>query len=278
MEDSDLSGKTPSIYGIEMATFKLDISSQSLSEIPEHAPVGEIRLLDCSDNRFSSLECLDRCPNLIEFNAAENQLADGLDKIGQLSFLSYLNLSANLFESLAGFPQSEILITLDLSKNHLATVSELPSLPRLRTLVLSNNSISDLQLPSFPALHVLNLSGNSITKLELPDLPSLRILDASHNSIEEIQEFRAEALPFLWSCDLRSNSIGAPGVLKSLSNLPLLYNLSIGENPLANAEGTHLPPILVILPALTILDEKLVNAKDKVKASLTVKKDEVETA
>jgi internalin A len=266
--------KTSSIDGTEMAVFKLDLSNRDLTEIPDGEPVGEIRSLDISNNHFTSFSFVSKCPNLIEINASDNQIGDGLSQLADLTFLSILGLYGNLFESLSGFLQSEILASLDLSRNHLKTVSDLPSLPLLRTLNLSHNSITDLQLPSLPSLHFLNLSGNLITKLELPSLPSLRMLDASHNSIEEIQVFEQESLPFVSRCDLTHNSIGSPDVLKSLQSLPMLYHLMIAHNPLAAGDGAHMAPVLVILPKLTILDDKLVNAKDKVKANLPVKKAE----
>jgi Leucine-rich repeat (LRR) protein len=266
--------KTPSIDGTEMAVFKLELSGRDLNEIPEGEPVGEIRSLDIATNHFSSFDFVAKCPNLIEINAADNQIGDGLEKLGDLTFLSILSLSGNLFESLTGFPQSEILTSLDLSKNHLKTVSDLPSLPLLRTLDLRQNSITDLQLPSLPSLHILNLSGNLIAKLELPPLPSLRMLDASHNAIEEIQVFDQNSLPFVSRCDLTHNSIASADVLKSLQSLPMLYHLMVAQNPFAVSDGSHIAPVLVILPTLTILDDKLLNAKDKVKANLPVKKAE----
>lgn len=265
-------GKTPSIYGTEMALFKLDLSGKELHEVPEDETLKEIRSLDISVNQISSLDFVLRCPNVIELDATENQIGDGLPLIGELDFLSFLNLSSNLFESLNGFPVSETLISLNLSGNHLKTVADLPPLPLLETLNLSHNMISKLRLPSLPSLKTLNISGNMLTRLVLPKLPSLRVLDASHNSIEKIQRFSEDSLPFVWSIDLRNNSIASADVFKSLRRLPMLYTLFIANNPVAVADGSHVAPVLVILPAVINLDEKLVNAKDKVKACLEVEK------
>jgi Leucine-rich repeat (LRR) protein len=270
-DPSSVPEKTPSIDGTEMAVFKLALPNHDLSELPEDSPSNEIRSLDISSNRFSSFDFVSKCRNLIEIKASDNQLSEGFVRLSELTFLSNLNLSGNLFESLSGFPQSEILASLDLSKNHLKTVSDLPSLPLLRTLNLSHNSITDLQLPGLPSLQFLNLSGNLLVKLELPPLPSLRMLDGSHNSIEEIEVFEGNSLPFVSQCDLTHNSIGDAEVLKSLQQLPMLYHLMIAHNPLAVSDGSHIAPVLVILPTLTILDEKLLNAKDKVKANLPKK-------
>ena len=265
-------GRTPSIYGTEMALFKLDLSGKELHEVPEEDALKEIRSLDISQNQISSLEFVRQCPNVIELNATENQIGDGLPLIGELDFLSFLNLSSNLFESLKGFPVSETLVSLNLSGNHLKTVRYLPELPLLETLDLSHNMISKLRLPAMPSLRELNLSGNLITRLALPKLPSLRVIDASQNSIETIQRFPDDWLPFVWSIDLRNNSIASADVFKSLRKLPMLYTLFIANNPVAVADGSHVAPVLVILPYVIHLDDKLVNAKDKVKACLAVEK------
>jgi hypothetical protein len=109
-----------------------------------------------------------------------------------------LRLSANLLESLARFPRSEIPAYLDVPKNHLKTVSDLPALPHLTTPNPANDWIAEAQLPALPCLHVLSLSGNPISTLELL---SLRTLDAFHDSIEE------NRLPFVSFCDLAHNQI-----------------------------------------------------------------------
>lgn len=267
--------KTVSITGTEMSLFKLSFSGKDISELPKddnETSYTEIRSLDVTNNQFSTLEFVDQCPNLVELDISENQISGGLDHLSKLNFLAFINLSANILESLTDFPNLDTLVSLDLSKNHLTTISELPSMPLLENLNLSHNSISELNLATQPSLHTLNLCGNLVTSLKLPQLPSLRVLDASYNSIQEIQSFEEDYLPFVWFCDLRNNSLESTDTLRSLSKLPLLYNLMINNNPLAQDDNSHVAPILVILPGLTDLDEKHINAKDKVKADLSVNK------
>lgn len=272
MSVGGVSEKTASIFGTEMAVFRLDLCGGDLREVPDHESLCEVRCLDVSKNSISKLDFVSRCPNIIDLNVSENQICDGLSLFGDLKFLTTVNLSCNLFEQLSEFQLSDTIMSLDLSGNHLSTVSDLPCFPRLENLNLSKNAIKELGLPGFPSLRVLNLSGNLISELVLPTLPSLRILDASGNNIERIHEFDDKSLEFLWSCDLRHNSIGSTDVFRSLSKLPTLYTLFISENPVCVEDQSHVSPVLVILPALTILDGKLVNAKDKVKASLDVNK------
>ena len=265
--------KTLSITGTEMALFKVDCSGQNLHNmtIPDEV-LSQIRVLDFSQNHLRDLDFLEKCPNLIEIDGSGNKIGSGLNHIENLLFLSVLNLSSNVFENLSKFPPCETLTSLDLSNNVLKKVDDLPLLPRLLNLNISHNSIEDLHLKELPSLQTLDISGNQIEKLTLPSLPSLRQLNASHNSISEISEFTEDQLPILWSCDLKFNSLQTPDTLKALSKLPLLYELQVSSNPLVQDDGSHVSFILVILPCLTNLDGKPVNAKDKVKAELSVGK------
>jgi hypothetical protein len=98
----------------------------------------------------------------------------------------------------------------------------------------------------------------------------LRTLDISENEISKIQDFDEETLPYLWFCDLTSNKIESPSVLNSLAKLPTLFHVRISGNPLVKEKNSHIPQVIVILPLISDLDDKYVNSKDKVKASLKV--------
>ncbi|EAY00441.1 Leucine Rich Repeat family protein [Trichomonas vaginalis G3] len=262
---------TPSMRGIEMAVFELDISGKDVAEIQNEKPLDEIRKLTASQNQIQSLAFLEHTPNLVDLDLSQNQISEGVSNFSLLKFIHSINLSSNLFENVNGFPTLNTLTYLDLSSNHLASAGDIPSLPFLKHLNLSNNSITALNLAVMPSLQILNLQGNLLAKLELPNLPSIREIDASHNSIETIDQFTEESLPYLWSLNLRYNQLKTPEELHSFEKLPLLFDLKIENNPLIQEDKSHIPPILVILPTLTILDGEQVNAKNKVKAELSVK-------
>lgn len=261
---------TPSMRGIEMAVFELDISGKDVAEIQNEKPLDEIRKLSASQNQIQSLAFLEYTPNLVDIDLSQNQISEGVSNLGLLKFIYSINLSSNLFENVNGFPVLNTLTSLDLSSNHLSSAGDIPSLPFLKNLNLSNNSITTLNLAVMPSLQILNLQGNLLTKLELPKLPSIREIDASHNSIETINQYEEDDLPYLWSLNIRYNQLQSPDLLHSLEKLPLLFDLKIDNNPMIQEDKSHIPPILVILPTLTVLDGEQVNAKNKVKAELSV--------
>lgn len=262
--------RTPSLLGTEMSVFSYDISSKEIDEISDTYDISKVRSLDLSRNIFNSLDFLEKCPDIIELDVSNNQLSSGLENLSKLEFISILNLSSNMFQTFQGFPMLQTLSKLDISNNTLLSAMHLPELPFIIELNLSDNSIDDLSLPSLPRLQTLNISGNVIKELVLPRLPSLRQLDVSKNNISNIMTFDEDDFPYLWQLDLRYNSISQPDVLRSLIRLPMLFNLRIQGNPFIQENGSHKPPVLVILPTLTQLDDEVVNAKDKVKAQLKI--------
>jgi len=266
--------KTPSIFGTQMARFKIDLSNREISDLSDDRSLGEIRSLVISNNQFRSFDFVDKTPYLIELDASKNHLSEGIAKIGQMLYLSKLYLSSNLFERITGFPLINSLTVLDLSNNHLTSASELPSLPNLVQLKLSHNNIAELQIDSLTSLQVLDISFNVIKYLSLPKLPSLRQLDANNNAIKEIQEFQEDDLPCMWSLDLRSNSIETSNTLSALSKLPMLFDLKINSNPIVDPENLYIQDAIVVLPNISKLDGEIVTAKMKVKAQLKESKDE----
>ena len=273
--------KTPSITGTKIAIFRLDLSERDISELPkpndneddqneDSTILTDIRSLDISKNKFNSLEFIEQIPNVIDLNASHNEISDGIALLDQLRFLTSINLAANLFENISGFPALDTLTHLDISNNHLSTAKDIPLLPNLKILNLSNNAITQLDLTSQPLLQILDISNNELTSLSLPKLPSLRSLNASHNQLQSIDKYEEEDLPYLCSLDVSNNQFESPDVFESISKLPLLFDLKIKSNPLEREDQSHIPPILVILPGVTELNDEVVNAKNKVKADLSV--------
>ena len=268
MEESKI--LTPSIDGTQITLFKLNLSGQDLTEVPDDESLENIRVLDVSKNSLSSLEFVNKTPNLIDLDASNNHLSEEVCLFENLHFISKINLSSNLFEHLLSFPQLITLTYLDLSNNNLMYASQLPEMPNLRYLDLSKNAIHELKLVSMPNLQTLNLNNNVMTRLTLPPLPSLRFLSVTYNQISIIDDFEESDLPFLCSLDLTFNALESPDALRSLSKLPLLFDLKVNNNPLIKEDKSHVEPILVILPYLTELNSEIVNAKNKVKAVLKV--------
>ena len=265
-----MSIKTPSINGTEMSLFMIDLNSKDLFDLPDEKELSEIRKLNISKNKLKSCEFVKKTPNLIDLDASNNNISEGIEHLSLLSFINVINFSNNLFETIKGFPLIDSLSILNLSNNHLNNISELPSLPFLKELDISNNSIKELNLNSFPFLQILNLNGNMIKELNLPSLPSLRQINCNNNKISLISQLNNNDLPYLWSFKLSNNLINDSNILLPLSNLPLLFDLSISQNPLIKEDNSHISSIIVVLQKLTILDGESISAKLKVKSQLTV--------
>ncbi|MHA1167884.1 MAG: leucine-rich repeat domain-containing protein [Candidatus Hodarchaeales archaeon] len=101
----------------------------------------------------------------------------------------------------------EELRTLDLSNNSISIIENLDNLGNLTTLNLSGNNISIISgLNSLISLSVLGLANNQIEIISgLDRLHSLRVLNLAGNRIEEIEGL--EDLENLKHLDLSKNSI-----------------------------------------------------------------------
>jgi Leucine-rich repeat (LRR) protein len=81
---------------------------------------------------------------------------------------------------------------LNLSVNGIADVGTLSPLKNLVTLNLCKNKIKSLSVftneENFPNLKWLDLSSNKYTELAAFKLPKLEYLDISHNKLEKVNE------------------------------------------------------------------------------------------
>ncbi len=116
------------------------------------------------------------------------------------SSLNILNLACNNLEKLESntFQHSKLLDSLNLANNNLhigyqETSYALKTLPRLRSLDLSENKLNDEMvatlLQNLTSLEYLNLSGNLLQRLDetsFRDLHQLKELDLQRNIIYEI--------------------------------------------------------------------------------------------
>lgn len=157
----------------------------------------KLRELHCSQNHLRTLDGVAGLSSLEVFCASYNQLQEvtadqlrGLGKLDELRIagnqLTGLNfLSGGSSGSTSSGPPLPALATLDVSANLLTTqaLKNLPSLPQIIELILSDNHIEELPpavVASCPSLEILDLSRNRVEKAEelakLKDLMSLREL------------------------------------------------------------------------------------------------------
>ena len=103
-----------------------------------------------------------------------------------------LNLHGNLFTSLRGLPELKCLTELNLSSNLFETMAlkELLFLPNLKVLDLSGNRIKTLEeTPFLPVLKILRISFNLVTHLTgILNLVNLEILDCRGNQLKSVSD------------------------------------------------------------------------------------------
>lgn len=116
--------------------------------------------------------------------------------------LSLRDSSIPLLENLESLP--DIYGTIDLTDNELITLGPLPTLLKLRILLVAKNKISNIQLAQEPHLHTLSLVDNSIG--DYATLEKLRVLVRLENLaingnpvmlMEHTREFIVWCLPQL---------------------------------------------------------------------------------
>jgi len=126
--------------------------------------------------------------------------------------LTLLDLSSNKLEGLdRSIRLAPGLQTLILTNNSINNLDQLTGLPRLRHLSLSNNKISidqDLHVKLGCVTHI-DLSHNKISSLQhFIKLYSLQELNISHNKVKELEEvYTVCKLPCLENLDLSNNKV-----------------------------------------------------------------------
>ncbi|CAG9462944.1 unnamed protein product [Pedinophyceae sp. YPF-701] len=157
--------------------------------------------------------------------------------------LELLDLGSN---SIAALPpldlgQLRTLRVLHLSNNGIARIEGLTTLVRLEELVLDYNRIKQIDPGALklPALRVLSLESNMIRSLQaVTDAPALVALNLGHNRVLEATE------------------------LDHLCGFTSLLELNLLSNPVAR-RPSHRVTLLMIAPALRIIDRRQVDPEEK---------------
>ncbi|PON74283.1 LRR domain containing protein [Parasponia andersonii] len=218
---NQLEGQLPSLFKVNGTNVTIDFSF-NLFEGPIPLPIGDTRVLDLCNNKFSGTipeNISDWLPDLSFLSLSGNQINGGIPtSIGKMQSLLVINLSSN---KLTGTIPPSIgncsrLNVLDLSKNSLSgnIPSRLGQLSFLQTLHLSENKLSG-HIPS-----------------SFQNLSDLVTLDLGSNKLRgKVPRWIGECFQNLMILCLRSNELF--GQLPStLSNLSSLHLLDLAENEL----------------------------------------------
>ncbi|XP_068823432.1 leucine-rich repeat and calponin homology domain-containing protein 4 isoform X2 [Capricornis sumatraensis] len=178
-----------------VATGTLNLSNRRLKHFPRGAArsydLSDITQADLSRNRFPEVpEAACQLVSLEGLSLYHNCLRCLNPALGNLTALTYLNLSRNQLSSLPPYICQLPLRVLIVSNNKLGALPpDISALGSLRQLDVSSNELQSLptELCSLPTLRDLNVRRNQLTTLpdELGDLPLVR-LDFSCNRVSRI--------------------------------------------------------------------------------------------
>ncbi|XP_066238368.1 leucine-rich repeat and calponin homology domain-containing protein 4 isoform X1 [Saccopteryx leptura] len=178
-----------------VATGTLNLSNRRLKHFPRGAArsydLSDITQADLSRNRFPEVpEAACQLVSLEGLSLYHNCLRCLNPALGNLTALTYLNLSRNQLASLPPYICQLPLRVLIVSNNKLGALPpDISTLGSLRQLDVSSNELQSLptELCSLPSLRDLNVRRNQLSTLpdELGDLPLVR-LDFSCNRISHI--------------------------------------------------------------------------------------------
>ncbi len=231
------------------ALTELSLAENALSDVTALASLGGLRTLDLSGNAIRDVTALGGLSNLHSLILDRNPLEDlrplyGLEDLSLLS-LRGVPLEEGELEALsAALPRCAILTDsgregilsiclggvcfdsdvteLDLSGLQLREVECLSLCPGLKSLNLSDNTISDLSpLMNLQNLEQLTITANQVSDLRpLMGLTALRRLDAAGNNIGDTSAIGN--MPGLKSLDLSDNPIRDFSGLKKATGLETL--------------------------------------------------------
>ncbi|XP_064606254.1 uncharacterized protein LOC135471118 [Liolophura sinensis] len=199
--DSSRSDRFKDVVEMPSRVCVLDLSLNELSslEYDSLAPLSNLRALDASLNRISSVTGIEQLKHLHTLNLSHNEITR-IDLMPSCPSLVELNLSMNKLEDITGLPRLVNLKVLHFNNNQLKSLDGVQSLGRLHELYIQNNKVPDL-IPLCGCLHLstLNAANNRILTLHsvtdvLGRLKKLRILNLEGNPIDRSPNYHSELL------------------------------------------------------------------------------------
>lgn len=181
--------------------------------------------------------------------------------------LKHLYLTHNVLQSFSFVTFLPKLASLDLSFNKLTDANLVNfasfKFPSLKELNLSNNNFRILDVFSsknFPCLEYLNLSRNHINKIQPQAITSLTLqtLDISYNSLKQLNGL---GIPSILTMDVSHNRINSVDEVEKLIPCAKIMRFFFMEQPLSQRISPRIR-CLVILRSLQELDGRAVSESD----------------
>ncbi|XP_072166075.1 uncharacterized protein [Diadema setosum] len=201
LSDCKLSGRVPLAIGQLPQLLTLDVSMNSLTDIPGEicSLLVKLTTLDISFNKLVTLpRDIHGMKDLTELNASQNRLVSIVEELGELSSLKYLNFSDNLLRDVPGCvlcgASHRGLLLLNVAGNLLRTLPpEVGCLRALETLDVSNNCMQFLPRAarSLGQLKVFQHAGNDwlMCPPHIPGVPLDRQSSHGRCALEKLYSY-----------------------------------------------------------------------------------------
>ncbi|BFM12644.1 hypothetical protein R50072_27970 [Simiduia litorea] len=129
-------------------------------------------------------------------------------------------------KSLEGLLQFKNLETISLYNNKLEHIDiDLESLPKLKTLNLARNNLTNIDISALNELGNLYLFANQLTTLSLSNLPKLEVLKANNNVLTQFSYANTPKLKKIYIFNNQLETI-------NIYDLPALQYMDCRENPM----------------------------------------------
>ncbi|XP_059621285.1 chaoptin [Phlebotomus argentipes] len=243
----------------------IDMSHNRVADLPTEffKYITELRVVNLAHNYIRSLpENLFFDDGLEKLDLSHNWLikipVNAMSNVAAIT-LSFLDLSYNQIGTIHNVDLStkfRSLSYLDLSNNHIFRLDDgaFAALPRLNTLILSNNEGLDITGRVFVGLEnsLMDLRIENVSMMAFPDLPFtfLRRLSIAHNELPSIPPELAYNISFLRHLDLSYNDLSAVPLITH--SLPQLKSLNLAGNPISTLTNTSLIGAAETLEVLNI--------------------------
>ncbi|UYP45805.1 hypothetical protein NEF87_002090 [Candidatus Lokiarchaeum ossiferum] len=228
----------------------LDLSENNLKAINFADPLfhdfqflGSIQHLILRFNQITSIQGLERLPNLEVLYISHNQLTSLQDSgIQQLKQLYVLDLSNNEIDMVEGIAGIENLTQLDLSYNHIQSWSGIEHFLSLTTLNLAHNEFLDMQGSGLQNLKSLDMTHNQIDTLAgLEHFQEIEYLILAENNMLQIDRTSGQIFTSIIGLDLSKNNLQD---LLGLEQFPAVEDLNIADNQIESCVGIEVLPAL----------------------------------
>ena len=225
-----------------------------------------LRYVNLSNNKLTSLESITELPHLISLNVSKNELTDIsiFSDESKLPHLQHLNMSGNKLTKLAPLGLKR-LRKLFLNENEITTCRHLKGHDNLEFLELQKNKLKNLKgIMNMSNLRQLNVSENEIEDFRhLINLPKLQRLNLNTNNIDKIQA-PLPFLPLIEHIDIGGNKLPDLKEIQKLEKISVLKSLNAVGNPATDEFGdASKKELIMLLPKLQRINEDDVTADDR---------------